>query len=297
MNKTFLGMAIFSILLVGCEGSSLLSSSSFNYALCKGDGYDYDPSAIDDYELVWEDHFDGDSLNLDNWSYQVGGSGWGNNELQYYTEGNNVSVSEGKLTIQARKEDVGGRAYTSSRIRTANKKDFLYGKVDILAKMPPGRGTWAALWMMPTDSRYGIWPRSGEIDIAEFVGYDPNRTHATVHTLSYNHKNNTQQGASRSVENLTSEFHLYSIEWLPDRIEFFVDGIRIFRFFPGLFLTCPKSSEWPFDQRFHFIFNIAIGGDWGGVQGVDDTIFPTEMIVDYIQVYQSAFVSELRPTW
>lgn len=236
------------------------------------------------YELVWSDEFDYTGKpNSDKWGYDVGGGGWGNGEEQYYTDRlENSFVENGILTIVAKKEEYGGNSYTSARLITKNKGDWKYGKVEVMAKIPPGRGTWSAIWMLPTDWEYGGWPDSGEIDIMEHVGYDPNRIHGTVHTEAYNHSTNTQKGASKIISTSQTEFHLYAIEWFEDRIDFLIDDVKFFTFDN----ENNTSTEWPFDKRFHLLLNIAVGGSWGGVQGIDNTIFPTSMEIDYVRVYQ-----------
>ncbi|KAF0226494.1 MAG: Glucan endo-13-beta-D-glucosidase protein [Erysipelotrichaceae bacterium] len=253
---------------------------------CKAMGYTYDQSTLT-YDLVWAEEFDGTAVNLDNWTYETGGSGWGNNELQYYTNGLNSTVKDGLLNIEIRKESFEGKNYTSSRMISRNKADFLYGKIDVYAKMPENKGSWAAVWMMPTSSSaYGPWPNSGEIDIVEYVGYAPDRVYGTVHTASYNHKKGTQRGFDTTIKDADT-FHLYTVEWLPDQIRFYIDGKFMYRFAPGLFLNCPTSKAWPFDRKFFLIVNTAVGGDWGGAQGIAETGWPQNMQVDYIRVYQS----------
>lgn len=237
------------------------------------------------WELVWSDEFDYTGLpNAEKWGYDVGGNGWGNNELQYYTEmrSENARVENGLLTIEAVKENIGGRRYTSARLVSKNKGDWLYCKVEVRAKLPEGRGTWPAVWMLPTDWEYGDWPNSGEIDIMEHVGYDEGRVHGTVHTKAYHHSINTQKGASTIVSDATSAFHVYTMEWTETSIKTYVDD--------KLYFTFDKSDSnfevWPFDKRFHLLLNIAIGGSWGGAQGIDDNIFPQKMEIDYVRVYQ-----------
>lgn len=236
------------------------------------------------YQLVWSDEFEYDGKpDPTKWGYDVGGNGWGNGEAQYYTNRlDNSFVENGVLTIVAKKETYGGKSYTSARLITKNKGDWKYGRVEVMAKIPPGRGSWSAIWMLPTDWEYGGWPESGEIDIMEHVGYDPNKIHGTVHTEAFNHSINTQKGASRVISTSQSAFHLYAIEWFEDRIDFFIDDVKFFTFNN----ENKSSAEWPFDKRFHLLLNIAVGGSWGGAQGIDDTIFPTSMEVDYVRVYQ-----------
>lgn len=238
--------------------------------------------------LVWGDEFSTDGLpDPSKWSYDVGGHGWGNNELQYYTENRleNARVEGGVLVIEAIKEPFGRtNQYTSARLVSRQKGDWLYGRFEIRAKLPRGRGTWPAIWMLPTDWVYGGWPDSGEIDIMEHVGYDMQRVHGTVHTKDYNHSIGTQVGSSVVASNVDTEFHTYSMEWRPNRIDIFMDGQQYFTFAN----EGEGFSKWPFDQRFHLILNIAVGGSWGGAQGVDDSIFPQRMEVDYVRVYELA---------
>lgn len=236
-------------------------------------------------QLVWSDEFDYNGLPDDSkWSYDVGGHGWGNNESQYYTEGRleNVRVENGVLTIEARKENFEGSGYTSTRLVSRNKGDWKYGRFEIRAKLPSGRGTWPAIWMLPTDWLYGGWPASGEIDIMEHVGYDMNRIHGTIHTEAFNHTKGTQVGNSIMASNVDTEFHVYTLDWWPDRIDIFMDGEKYFTVSDN----GSGFAAWPFDQRFHLLLNIAVGGSWGGVQGIDDSIFPQRMEVDYVRVYE-----------
>jgi beta-glucanase (GH16 family) len=240
--------------------------------------------ADDHVTLVWSDEFDyTEQPNPSLWSYDVGSGGWGNNELQYYTDNRseNARVENGALIIEARKESFQGRNYTSARVISKNKGDWKYGRFEIRAKLPKGRGTWPAVWMLPTDWIYGGWPASGEIDIMEHVGYDMNRVHGTIHTEDFNHTKGTQIGTSIVTNDVDTEFHEYALEWHPNRIDIFLDDV--------LYFTVKDNGTgfgaWPFDQRFHLLLNIAVGGNWGGVQGVDDSIFPQRMEVDYVRVY------------
>ncbi|MDX5437507.1 MAG: glycoside hydrolase family 16 protein, partial [Pontibacter sp.] len=215
--------------------------------------------------------------------YDIGGSGWGNNELQYYTENtSNASVGNGVLTITARNEQKEGRSFTSARLVTKGKGDFLYGRFEIKAKLPTGRGTWPAIWMLPTDWAYGDWPKSGEIDIMEHVGYDQNKVHITVHTDAYNHGKGTQRGNSKIIETASTAFHLYRVDWTPYSIKGYIDDQKVFEFIN----EGNGYSTWPFDKRFHLLLNIAIGGNWGGAQGVDPSVLPQTMEVDYVRVYK-----------
>jgi len=240
------------------------------------------------YNLVWSDEFEYKGLpDSTKWSYDVGGSGWGNNELQYYTSKRieNARVENGSLIIEAVKETYSGMNYTSARLVTKNHGDWLYGKVEVSAKLPAGRGTWPAIWMLPTDWQYGEWPSSGEIDIMEHVGYDEGKVHATIHTEDYNHMIGTQQGSSVIIADATGAFHTYSMEWTPIKIDFFADGVKYFTFYK----LADDYKKWPFNKRFHLIMNIAVGGSWGGSQGVDVNAFPTKMEVAYVRVHQLSY--------
>lgn len=260
----------------------------------KAKGFEYDYDSLE-YELVWSDEFDYEGApDETKWGYDIGGSGWGNNELQYYTAGDNVTVKDGTLVIEARKETKGTKEYTSTRLITKGKGDWLYGKIEVCAKLPTGKGTWPAIWMLPTDWKYGDWPASGEIDIMEHVGYDQDKIHGTVHTASYNHSINTQKGKSVKVEGVSEVFHVYTLEWLPDKILISVDGKEYFNFEPTKYKENPTSAEWPFDQRMHLLINFAVGGNWGGARGVDDSVYPQQFVVDYVRVYQSPQISEIE---
>lgn len=246
------------------------------------------PPTIKDWTFettpFWSDEFDYNGLpNLTKWGYDIGGSGWGNNELQYYTNDiKNACVGNGLLTITAIKEIVGGKNYTSARLVTKSKGDILYGRIEVKAKIPAGIGTWPAIWMLPSDWEYGGWPKSGEIDIMEHVGYDPDVIHITTHCEAYYFKINTQKTAVKKISNATIEFHLYRVDWTPDFIKGYIDNELIFTVLNEG--TGPKT--WPFDKRFHLLLNIAVGGDWGGVQGVDEKAFPASMQIDYVRFYK-----------
>lgn len=240
--------------------------------------------ANDHLTLVWGDEFDYTGLpDTNKWDYDVGGHGWGNSELQYYTENRseNARVVNGVLIIEAHQESFQGRNYTSARVISKNKGDWKYGRFEIRAKLPKGRGTWPAIWMLPTDWVYGGWPSSGEIDIMEHVGYDMNRVHGTIHTSDFNHTKGTQIGTSVLATNVDTEFHDYALEWREDRIDIFLDGEPYF----SVSDNGTGFAAWPFDQRFHLLLNIAVGGAWGGVQGIDDSIFSQRMEIDYVRVY------------
>ena len=233
---------------------------------------------------AWQDEFDYTGLpDSTKWGYDLGGSGWGNNEAQYYTNAiTNAKVENGKLTITSRKESMGGKNYTSARLISKNKGDFLYGRIEVRAKLPTGRGTWPAIWMLPTDWAYGGWPRSGEIDIMEHVGYDPNNVLSSIHTEAYNHSIGTQKSGGLTIATSMTEFHNYRVDWTPYAVKAYYDDQLTFTF-----VNEGKGyAEWPFDKRFHLLLNLAIGGNWGGAQGIDDTIFPASFEIDYVRAYK-----------
>lgn len=271
-----LGVIILALALLapGCNNSE------------KPQDYPENPNSGDKV-LVWSDEFDYNGLpDSKKWSYDTDGNsgGWGNNELQFYTASRlkNAEVKDGFLTITAHKEDYEGFKYTSARLVTRQKGDWLYGRVEVKAKIPDGRGTWPAIWMLPTDWQYGGWPSSGEIDIMESVGYDPYKIVGTVHTEAYNHSIGTQKGATTTVQTCYSDFHLYVLEWDLAEIRIFVDDLLYFTFRND----GTGYKTWPFDKRFHLLLNVAVGGNWGGAQGVDDSIFPKTMVIDYVRIYQ-----------
>lgn len=242
------------------------------------------------YQLVWSDEFDGTELNTDNWNYEVNGNGGGNNELQYYTDRpENIRVEEGRLIIEAKKEAYENRNYTSARITSSLKQDFAYGKMEARLKVPKGVGTWPAFWMLG----YGSWPRAGEIDIMEHVGYDPTVFHTALHTRNKNGLNGQNFHAEQDLnEDVADEFHTITMEWVEeelygyDRIHIYVDGVQTKTF--GETAQLQETGDWPFNDNFYFILNLAIGGNWGGSQGVDDSMFDVPVLfeVDYIRVYQ-----------
>ncbi len=245
------------------------------------------------WELVWSDEFDGDSLNTDYWEYQIGTgtseglTNWGNNERQYYTDREeNVYVKEGKLHIRAQEENFGNRNYTSARIRTKGRKDFLYGRFEIRAKMPIGQGIWPAIWMMPTDNVYGGWAASGEIDIMEYLGHEPHRVHGTLH-YGGAWPNNVYSGRHYDLTSgrFSDDFYTFAIEWEYGEMRWFVDDVLYQT--RNYWYTTGHRFPAPFDEKFHFIMNVAVGGNWPGNPD-HTTEFPQEMVVEYLRVYEEA---------
>lgn len=241
-------------------------------------------TAVKTYQLVWSDEFNKDGLpDSTKWGYDVGGSGWGNNELEYYTKAGseNVRVVNGNLIIEAKKENFGGRNYTSARLLTKNKAQWTYGKFDIRAKLPMGRGIWPAIWLLAANDPMH-WPGDGELDIMEAVGFNPNVIYGTAHNKLYNGANGQQKGGNKSLPDADQAFHVYSIEWTNNQVVWSIDSIPYFTYNdPGL-----GADAWPYFKDFFMILNVAVGGNWGGKQGVDDSMFPQQMLVDYVRVYQ-----------
>ncbi|NCD69594.1 glycoside hydrolase family 16 protein [Mucilaginibacter agri] len=232
----------------------------------------------------WADEFNsGAKPDTSKWGYDIGGDGWGNHELEYYTNASNADISNGNLNINLRKEKFGNNNYTSARLFSKGTTgNFTYGRFEVRAKLPAGKGTWPAIWMLPTDYVYGGWPKSGEIDIMEHVGYDPTNIHITVHTDAYNHTIGTQKSAEMKVPTALTDFHVYRVDWTPTAITGYIDDTLVFTFKN----EGTGSAAWPFDKRFHLMLNLAYGGDWGGAQGVDDSVLPATMQVDYVRVYR-----------
>jgi beta-glucanase (GH16 family) len=243
-----------------------------------------------DWRLVWSDEFDTPGLpDPAKWYYDTGGHGWGNKELQFYTErrAENARVEAGHLIIEARRERWEERDYTSVRLNS--RPGWTYGRIEVRAKLPSGRGTWPAVWMLPVEWTYGRggWPDNGEIDIMEHVGFDPDVVHASIHTQAYNHVAGTQKTARLAVPGARDAFHVYVVEWTDREIKALADD-RLFFSFSNERLSNSQADyrQWPFDKSFRVLLNIAVGGTWGGQQGVDDSIWPQRMEVDYVRVFE-----------
>lgn len=246
------------------------------------------PLSYDGYSLVWNDEFNGSTLNSSNWTHEIGDGcsnnlcGWGNNELEYYRS-ENSTVADGLLTITAKQENFGGRDYTSSRLKTQGKQFFTYGRVDIRAKLPRGQGIWPALWMLGESITTVSWPASGEIDIMEMIGGTINREKTTHGTIHYSNAAGDREytGGSTTVENglLADAFHVFSIDWNTSKITWSLDGVP----FHSQQITSSERTE--FHENFFFLFNVAVGGEWPGSPNAD-TQFPQQMQVDYIRVFQ-----------
>ncbi|MBN8210202.1 carbohydrate binding domain-containing protein [Bacillus sp. NTK071] len=243
----------------------------------------------EEWNLVWEDEFNGESINEDKWNFVQGGGGYGNNEWQNYTDREkNARVEDGSLVIEAHKEQFGGNEYTSAKLTTQNKGDWTYGRYEIKAKLPKGQGMWPAIWMMPTDYElYSGWPATGEIDIMELLGHDPDTVYGTLH---YGKPwKNTGESYDLPVGDFSDDYHTFTLDWEPGEFRWYVDGILY-----------AKQNDWftkneneaaaytypaPFDRDFFLQLNLAVGGNWPGYPD-DSTTFPNQMLVDYVKVYE-----------
>jgi len=256
----------------------------------------------EDWKLVWSDEFTESGLpNPARWNYEVGLIR--NNERQYYTRARkeNARVEDGNLIIEARKEQwddsssgtaekAGARSrrgrgsaeYTSACLNTHGKAGWTHGRIEVRAKVPGGRGTWPAIWTLGTNIHEAGWPTCGEVDIMEFVGYDPGVIHANIHTKKYNHSIKTGKGDQISIPDASEAFHVYAVEWDAQKMDFFVDSHKYFTYLN----EGSGSAAWPYDKEKYLILNLAIGGDWGGQKGIDDSRFPQQFVIDYVRVYQ-----------
>lgn len=236
-----------------------------------------------DWKLIWADDFQYQGLpEPSKWNYEEGKVR--NNESQFYTKGRseNARVEDGMLVIEAKSEDFEGATHTSASLITKGKREFLYGRIEVKAKLPTGVGMWPAIWMLGTNISDIGWPACGEIDIMENVGFDPDTIHANVHTKAYNHVKKTNKGSKINVNAPYKDFHIYAVEWFEDHMDFFVDDQKYFSFKN----EGTGNDAWPFDKPHYLILNIAIGGSWGGRYGIDESILPQKMYVDYVRYYE-----------
>lgn len=253
--------------------------------------------APDGYRLLWSDEFDTPGLpDPSKWTYDTHANrtGWYNNERQYYSAGRpeNARVEAGNLIIEARREtlsglpDHGGQHYTSARLLSRTDANpgqeggWTYGLFEARMKLPCARGTWPAFWMLPDDA--AAWPNGGEIDILEHVGHQPGFVHGTIHTGAFNHVRHTEKQGTLQLPDACTAFHVYQALWTPEAVVFSIDDQPYFTFRND---GSGDRSHWPFDAPFHLILNLAVGGDWGGAEGVDDTAFPQAMQVDWVRVW------------
>lgn len=233
------------------------------------------------WNLVWHDEFDGPDLNRENWTFDKGGSGWGNAEWEAYTdEPENVRIENEMLVIEAREDPSlpSGRPYSSARIKTQGLHSWKYGRIEARIKLPYGQGIWPAFWMLGADNKG--WPASGEIDILEFIGKTPDTIYTTVHAPGYSGASGVGSSLNVPAGTLKDDFHIYAIEWQENEIRWLFDDQVFFKLTPA-----DVPAEWIFDHEFFIIMNVAVGGRWPGYPD-DTTVFPQYMQVDYVRVYQ-----------
>lgn len=268
--------------LVTSEGIGTIRNEDTD-VMTSEDGY-ITPDNYPGLELVWADEFDADCLNLADWTHEQGNSGWGNNELQYYTDRKeNSFLQNGNLIIEAKEESFGSANYTSARLVTLNKQSHAFGRIDIRAILPEGQGIWPALWMLGSDFQTIGWPACGEIDIMELVGHQPSMTKGTAHWGPQGQSSSFSDGEYFNLTGgakFSDEYHVFSLVWEPNKIEWYVNDNKFFTLTPET-----VNGNYPFNQDFFFIFNIAVGGNWPGSPN-NTTVFPQRMIVDYVRVFQ-----------
>lgn len=237
--------------------------------------------APDGWRLVWHDEFDGKTIDPANWTYDIGGWGWGNGEAQYYTSRpENARLEGGILIIEARQEKYEDSYYTSARLKTQGLQNFQYGRIETRLKVPSGKGLWPAFWMLGSNFDGNNWPDCGEIDIMEYIGKEPDLIFGTLHGPGYAGALGLSKW-HRQAYNIADEFHTYAIEWEVDQIRWYYDGEHYFT----VNRTDVGEREWVFDQPFFIILNLAVGGILPGPVGLD-TVFPKQYLVDYVRVYE-----------
>jgi beta-glucanase (GH16 family) len=260
--------------------------------LCAG-GFAQKEKAPEGYTLVWNDEFNGKDGSLPDatkWTYDIGGTGWGNHELEYYTNhSENARIKDGKLVITARQEafnapDGGKFEYTSARLKTQGLFSQTYGRFEARIKLPAGQGIWPAFWALGDDIASVGWPKCGEIDIMENVGKEPGTNHGSLHGPS---STNATSDLTATIElpagqKLSDDFHVYAAEWEPGAVRFYLDK-NLYATFSAA--QWPSGGTWVFHHRFFLILNVAVGGDWPGAPD-ETTIFPQTMLVDYVRVYK-----------
>lgn len=235
------------------------------------------------WNLVWQDEFEDTELDRTRWTFDIGGNGWGNQELQMYTDRpENIRIEDGILVIEAREEPelVGGRNYSSARIKTQGLHSWAYGRIEARIKLPHGQGIWPAFWMLGEDLYRKGWPGAGEIDILEFIGREPNRIYATVHAPGYSGGDGVGGSMFVPGDSLRNDFHVYAIEWEENQIRWYFDDQEYFRLTPA-----DVPDEWIFDHPFFIILNLAVGGRWPGYPD-ETTTFPQFLYIDYVRVYE-----------
>lgn len=271
-------IGLLAILVVVAIGASTVAIAIINKNKSK------DEASTNKWKLVWSDEFngpDGSGVDSAKWTHEVGGNGWGNNEEQYYTEGtNNCYIQDNNLVIEAKKENKENSKYTSARIVTKGKFDFKYGKVEMRAKLPYGQGIWPAFWMLGSNIDTVNWPNCGEIDIMENIGKESRIVHGTMHGPGYS--GNMGIGLPYEItDDFKNDYHIFSVEWTENKVEWFVDGKKYHTMTPDNIL----GNRWVFNENFFIILNLAVGGNWPGYPD-ETTVFPQKYYIDYVRVYK-----------
>ncbi len=234
------------------------------------------------WNLVWQDEFKGETLDLQKWTFDLGATGWGNGEMEEYTNRpENVRIENGNLIIEARKDPASPYGVTSARLKTQGLHDWQYGRIEGRIKLPQGQGIWPAFWMLGNNIGTTSWPKCGEIDILEMIGRQPNTIYNTVHGPGYSGSDGIGTHTDFPAGSLQNEFHVYAIEWEADQIRWYIDDTQVFK----VSKADVPADKWVFDHPFFIILNVAVGGGWPGFPDAT-TVFPQQMLVDYIRVYQ-----------
>ncbi len=262
--RSILSGAILALALAGCAGPGASTSAT--------------PAG---WTLAWSDEFDGAAIDRGKWTFETGGHGWGNAELQHYTDRpENARVESGHLVIEARKETYGGNEYTSARLKTAGLMEQMHGRFEARIKVAQGQGIWPAFWMLGADIKQIGWPRAGEIDIMENIGKEPNIVHGTVHGPGYSGDKAFGGPSQLEQRNYADDFHVFAVEWEAGEIRWYRDGVHFHTARPDL-----VKGEWVFERPFFVLLNLAVGGYWPGNPDAG-TVLPQRMLVDWVRVYR-----------
>ncbi len=279
---------LLALILSGCLGAEPIEPTQINEPATQPAPTEQPDWILEGWDLVWHDEFEGETINLDNWTFDIGGSGWGNSESQFYTDRpENARIEDGMLLIEARQEDFQGRGYTSARLKTENLQAWAYGRIEARLKLPTGQGIWSAFWMLGENFTQVGWPRSGEIDIMENIG-DPHTVYGTVHGPGYSGGNGIGSPFTLMGSELDQEFHTYAVEWEPGEIRWYVDETLF-----NKVTDTDVPGAWVFDHPFFIILNLAVGGVWPGYPD-ETTTFPQQYRIDYVRVYQDPALESIE---
>lgn len=268
-------------ILVSCLMPMLAACTPFNLSATESTPATTPILVPDGWKLVWNEEFDGSSINLKNWTYDLGAGGWGNNEAEYYTNrSENARIENGNLIVEARQEKYEGADYTSARLKTQGLQTFQYGRVETRLKVPKGAGLWPALWMLGVDINEVNWPNCGEIDIMEYIGKEPDLIMGTLHGPGYSGASGITKW-NRQNHNIADDYHTFAIEWQSDQIVWFYDGAQ----YHSVSRSDVGNRKWILDHPFFILINMAVGGQLAGPVATD-TVFPAQLLVDYVRVYQ-----------